>query len=316
MRPITALLVSACLALPAFAAEPKPKPPLTFGMGEPYGPEHSQKAKAALEPYLTKALGSAVTVQVFSSSDELKDALADGKIDFAWITPLAFVQAVQKNPDVTAVSKAMRAGGGSLFYRSVFIMKKDATAASVMDLKGKKVAWVSKGSTSGYLFPRELVRQAGGDPATFFASETFAGDHPSVCKAVRDGAAEVGATFATDAEVLKADGCTDAGPIDDFKVVASSGKIPNEVIALRPYFAENRVNDIMATFGRMTISPEGKTLLKDVFRADGWGAAVDGDFDPVLELFKMKDAKPKTAGGKDAKGAKRDAPAPKKKGSK
>ncbi len=313
MRTTCALFVCACLALPAFAAEPKPKPPLTFGMGEPYGPEHAQKAKAALEPYLTKALGSAVTVQTFSSSDELKDALADGKIDVAWITPLAFVQALQKNRDVTAVSKAMRAGGGSLFYRSVFIMKKDAEAKSVEELKGKKVAWVSKGSTSGYLFPRELVRQVGGDPATWFASELFAGDHPSVCKAVREGKADVGATFATDAEVLKADGCTDAGPIDDFKVVAASGKIPNEVVALRPYFSENRVNDVIATFGRMSTNAEGKTLLKDVFRADGWGAAVDGDFDPVLQLLRMKDAKAKTAGGKDAR---KDAPATKKKGGK
>lgn len=286
---------------PPPSKEPPPKP-MTMGISQPYGPEQAQKAKALIEPYLSKDLKTTVTVKVFPTYDELSDALAEGKVDLAWITPLAFVHAADKNNDVTALSKAMRQGGGGLFYRSVFIVKKSNAAAALGDLKGKKVAWVNASSTSGYLFPRELLKKSGFDPASFFGGETMAGDHTAVCKAVRSGSADVGATFAQDPEdakqAAKPDGCADSGgSLDDFKVVAMTGPIPNEVLAVRPDFAfdRKRVNTIIQTFGRMGLNDEGKRLLKDAFRVDGWGIAVDGDFDPVIDLVKPKNKKAKVA---------------------
>ena len=38
-------------------------------------------------------------------------------------------------------------------------------------------------------------------------------------------------------------------------------------------------------------SPEGKKVL-EVFRVDGWGVAVDGDFAPVLDLLRLKRPEP------------------------
>lgn len=295
----------AVAAAPAASDKDKEKPapakPISMGISQPYGPEQAQKAKALIEPYLSKELKTAVTVQVFPTYDELSAALAEGKVDLAWITPLAFVQASDKNADVTALSKAMRAGGGGLFYRAVFITKKGGPG-SLGELKGKKVAWVNKSSTSGYLFPRALLKQSGFDPDSFFSGETMAGDHPAVCKAVKSGAADVGATFAQDTGDPKAlpkpDGCADAGgSLDDYKVVAASGAIPNEVIACRPDFAfdRKRVNGIIQVFGRMSLNDEGKRVLKEAFRVDGWGIAIDGDFDPVIDLVKPKTKKAKVA---------------------
>lgn len=283
---------------PAKAAPPPPKKPLTFGISHPYGEAHAQQAKALLEPYLTKALGSVVSVTLFPSYDELSDALATNKVDLAWITPVAFVQAAQKHRDVTALSKAMRASDGGLVYRSVFIVKANSPLADVKSLKGKKVAWVNKLSASGYLFPRALVREQGLEPDSLFASETFTEDHPAVCKAVRDGIADVGATYAAEPKAgatLEPTGCSDAGPLSDFKVIASTQNLPNEVIAHCPEFPPTRVNDVLMTFGRLAQSPDGKKVLSDVFRAQGFGVAVDGDFDPVVALLKAKDVKAKVA---------------------
>ena len=298
------LLAAALLALPALAADPKakgPKPPLTFGLAQPYGEEQAQKAATLIAPYLSKALGGPVTAKAFATADELRDALADGKVDIAWIPPLAFVQAQAKNHDIAPLNKAMRQGGGSLFYRAVFVVGQGSAAKSLADLKGKKVAWVSKSSTSGYLFPRELLRQGGFNPDAFFSAESFAGDHLAACKALAAGQADVAATFASEPTAaldggatpeLVADGCADAGPAGSFRVVASSARIPNEVIAVRADFPPTRTNDVIAAFGRLTLSAEGKALLKDAFRADGFGVAVEGDFDPIVELLKPKAGKP------------------------
>jgi phosphonate transport system substrate-binding protein len=305
---LVALLVAASPAKKddkaAAAAAPAEKP-LSLGISQQYGPEQAQKAKALIEPYLSKQLNATVTVQIFPTYEELSDALASGKVDLAWITPLAFVQASDKNNDVTALSKAMRAGGGGLFYRSAFIVKKGAPYKSLGELKGKKVAWVGKSSTSGYLFAREMVKKLGENPDTFFSGEVMAGDHPGVCKAVKDGKADVGATFAQDVgdpkegKTVQADGC--GALAADFTVVGSVGPIPNEVIAVRPDFTfdRKRVNKIVQTFGRMVTNDDGKKVLKDAFQVDGWGIAVDGDFDPIIDLLhprkKAKVVDPKAA---------------------
>src|SRR4051812_28530537 len=79
---------------PAAPAEKAgPAKPISFGISQPYGPEQASKAKAIIEPYLSKELKTTVTVQIFPSYDELSQALADSKVDLAWITPLAFVHA-------------------------------------------------------------------------------------------------------------------------------------------------------------------------------------------------------------------------------
>ena len=299
IRLVASLLVA--LSALAFAGEklpPPPKKPLTFGMAHQYGEDHAKKAKDLIEPYLTKSLGSPVTVQVFDTYDQLAEALATNKVDLAWITPLAFVQATQKNRDVTALSKAMRSSDGGLFYRSVFIVKADSKAADLKALAGKKVAWVGKLSASGYLFPRALLAEQGLDPDKHFGGETFSGDHLAVCKAVKEGKADVGATFAAEPKegaALVPTGCEDAGPASDFKVLASTANLPNEVIAHSPDFPPTRVNDAMMAFGRMGNTPEGKKVLTEGFRAQGFGVAVEGDFDPVLALLKAKDVKAKVA---------------------
>lgn len=285
----------------AFAEEK----PLTLGVAQPYGAEHATKLPAAVEPYLTKQLRGPVKVVVHASVDELAEALAAGKVDLAWITPLAFVRASQKNSGVVALTKAMRKQ--SLFYRAAFIVKKDSPLKSLAELKGKKVAWVDKSSTSGFLFSRELLKKDGLSPEGFFGEETFAGDHPSVCKAVREGRADVGATFADEAPAGKdvvASGCTDAPPVTDFRVLASTGNVPNEVIAVRDFFPPTRVNDVIKAFGRMGLDAEGKKLLADAFRVDGWVMAVEGDFAPVVEVLRATDAKPKVAPAQQAGDAK------------
>ena len=297
------------LPLGALAAD---KPPLTLGICQLYGAEQARAVGPLVEPYLTQALGGPVTVKVFAEPDELAAALARKQVDLAWIPPLAFVHASQKDPEVQALSKAMR--NGSLTYRSVLFVLKDAPAKKVKDLKGAHVAYVTRSSTSGYLYPRELVRKETGQAADhFFGAESFEGDHPSVCQAVKSGAAQLGATYAaevSDPLLVKADGCgAEAG---EFRVLASTGNVPNEVIAARSDFPPLRLNDVVAAFGRMGLSEPGKKVLAEAFRVDGWGVAVDGDFAPIIDLLSLKHVKAKVAPPEGAA----PPPAPRKRGKK
>jgi phosphonate transport system substrate-binding protein len=299
MTPRTAAaLALALLSEPALAGDPlveamplDPNAPITLGIGKPNGDKLARKAKAELEPYLSKVMKRPVKVEILPDYDALSAALADGKVDIAWITPLAFVHAAQRRADVTAIAKAMRAG--KLFYRAAFVVRLDSPARSLADLAGKKVAYVSKSSSSGYLFPRALLSSQGKDPDRFFREAIFTGDHPGVCQAVRTGKAEVGATFSDEpakGKQAQVDGCADSPPMGDFRIVSASGPITNDVIAARPDFDERLVTPVLGALGGMARTDEGRRILKGVFHADAWGVAVDGDFKAIYEVMGVKSA--------------------------
>jgi phosphonate transport system substrate-binding protein len=275
----TSTFVVAAAILPTLALA---EGPMSFGIAKPNGAAAAKKARSQIESYLSSAMGERVHVEAFDDYDALSTALAGGKVDLAWTTPVAFVKAMDTNGDVHAIVKAQR--GGQAFYRAVLFVKKEAPAQSLEQLKGKKVAWVSKSSASGYIFAHALIMSAGEDSSRFFSSESFEGDHPAVCKAVREGRVDVGATFADPGSGdsgLRADGCEDSPPVDDFRVVASGGPIPNDVIATRPGFDQYMVEPVLGAFRRMSQSADGKKLLKDVFRVEDWVEVSDGDFQTV-----------------------------------
>ena len=67
------------------------------------------------------------------------------------------------------------------------------------------------------------------------------------------------------------------------------------MIAASGDFPPLRYNEVLGAFGKMGKTDAGKKVLKEAFRAEGWGVAVDGDFAPVLELLRVSDAKAKVA---------------------
>ena len=286
-------------AAPALAGDPlleamplDPKAPITLGIGRPNGDALARKAKADLEPYLSRVLSRPVKVEILRDYDALAAALADGKVDIAWTTPLAFVIAAERRREVTAIAKAMR--GNELFYRAALIVRADSPLQKLEQLQGRRVAWVSRSSSSGYLFPRALLAAQGHDPDRWFASEIFAGDHPGVCQAVREQRVDVGATFADEpprGRPLQADGCAESPPMNDFRVVAAGGPIPNDVIAARPGFDDRLVEPVLAAFARMSRDEDGKRILEEDFHADGWGVAVEGDFKAVQDLRRAQPRK-------------------------
>ena len=64
----------------------------------------------------------------------------------------------------------------SAIWPSLLVMA-DSPYRSIQDLKGKTLGYVDFNSTSGYLFPRSVMREQGIDPDTFFGKSSFAGGH-------------------------------------------------------------------------------------------------------------------------------------------
>lgn len=285
-----ALCVSSLWSAPAASAEPKritlrKLQPLSLGLVGYAGAQSARDDSQALHAHLSEKLGRGVTTRIFKDYDALATAVARGEVDLAWLQPFALVAARQQGA-VTPLVKAVR--HELPYYRGVlFVRGGEKAPASLQALKGLKVAWVEARSAAGYLFPRAALVQAGLEPGQLFASEFFAGDHEAVCRAVLDGRADVGATFADDrpdGEAMRVDGCLQsvgAEAAAGLRIVATSAPIPNDAIVARPGLEISEVARMRGVFLDLAAEETGRALLEAVFKAQRFVEVGDADFDPV-----------------------------------
>lgn len=85
--------------------------------------------------------------------------------------------------------KAVRRGWG--VYWTMIVVARDSDIQSIEDLEGKKFAFPDAGSTSGYLVPSVMLKEAGVTPS----EELEAGGHPQAVRAVYTGEADFAAAF-------------------------------------------------------------------------------------------------------------------------
>lgn len=151
--------------------------------------EDAEKMTAGFEPMraqLAKDLGMDVKVVKVTDYTSVIEAQKAGKVDLAWYGPLSMVLANQE-----AGSEPIALGvqpGGDAVYHSIFLVPASSPAKQLSDLKGKKVAFVEPGSTSGNLVPRSAVMDVAKAKAEdFFSAVVYAGSHDAALLALQNG---------------------------------------------------------------------------------------------------------------------------------
>lgn len=290
---ILLLLLSACATTDESSEKSLNKTvmqtPLAVGITAPISVEEARKDALQLEALFTESLGEAVNVTVFPTYDDLVNSIVSGVLDLAWMPPLAYVKA-RRQAMVIPIRKAVRAGHAS--YKSVLFTKSDSSMRSPADLKGAKVGWVSKLSSSGYLFPRVLLIDAGIDPVGFFAEEKFYKGHLAVCKAVASGEVDVGATFTDDIfeQVPKSvSACSKMGvfPEGSFKVLSATAEVPSDVIVARVGLPPMMIKSVSTALDGLSNKPNLRELLGRTLDADGFLQVGLGDYISVEHALEV-----------------------------
>jgi len=267
------------LPAPAPATDTKP---VLLGITRPVGVEAAAAAATGLDTYLSRMLGVPVQVKLFAEAMTLAEAIATGRVDGAWLTPVGYVVASEYGP-LTPLVRLVREGFTS--YRSVIFVRADSPAKALDDLKGRTMAWVEPGSASGRMFPRAHMKRLGRDPDQFFASQVDLPDHRAVCLAVLEGRADAGASLSDErkaGEPLVADGCRSSG-LDPakFRVIEKTEPVPNDVVAVREKFDPKLAARLRSALLELPKSDEGRKAMTGIFQADGFGPVSDADFAPV-----------------------------------
>lgn len=156
-------------------------------------PTELQRKFAPLGTYLQAETGMPVKFVPVTDYAAVVEALANGKVDLAWLGGFTFVQAKIRTGG-TAIPLVQRSEDAS--FTSKFITASDKIK-TLADLKGKTFAFGSPSLTSGHLMPRHFLAEAGVDADKDFKSLAFSGAHDATVAFVQAGKVEAGALNAS-----------------------------------------------------------------------------------------------------------------------
>lgn len=172
-----------------------------------------------LTEYLSEKLGQIVSLKIQNDFDSAIKAFASGNTPLGFLTPMIYNEA-RKRYSVTLLAQALV--GGSPTHRTAIVTREHSNISSMGDLKGRTMAFVDKRSSSGFILPVHMMKEAGVELAAL-REYKFLGYHEEVIKAVLTGEADAGAVMESVAARNEGDG---------LKVVKMSEGIPSFAISI------------------------------------------------------------------------------------
>jgi phosphonate transport system substrate-binding protein len=236
---------------------------------------------ATLAKMIEVATGYRVRAEVPTSYVATVEAMCAGRVDLAFLAPFAYVLAHQKcGADVRLVS--VRAN--LPFYKAQILTRADLNIKNLNELRGKKFAFVTPASASGYLFPAALLKKNGIDPDRFFSQVIFAGGHDRVVLAIYTGSVDAGATFGdevfSDARTTVIRQYPDVK--DKVKVLAYTDAIPNDTVSFRRDLPEETRDRVTKALFRIAETAPGKEQLDRLYQIQGFA-----DFGALTTTYKQ-----------------------------
>jgi phosphate/phosphite/phosphonate ABC transporter binding protein len=266
-------------AVPPLPEWPAELPRLRLGLIPVLGPDETARTYQPLIEYLGTRLGVPAELVVADDYGALTALLRDGRVDAALFTALSYVEAHEQVPDLLLLLKQVVAGAET--YVGYVYTTREHPAESVEGLAGAVMCWVDPQSTSGYLFPRALLRQRGRDPDRFFGHTEQGGNHLECLERVLDGRADAAATYAG----AFATGRTRGLPVERIKIVGKTRRIPYNALVARPGLPAAAAARLKGELLRLsTLSQEGQRSLSADMRLNAWAEAENADYDDVRRV--------------------------------
>ncbi len=247
------------------------------------------KAGEVFAAELAKKVG--IPVKVYMPTDYLGvvEALRNRTADMAFVHPAGYVFA---NREAKAQIVAVDVWHGKTSYTARFYVRKDSGIGSLEGLRGKTIAFVDPGSTSGYVYPMVMLIKKGlvtnRDPKTFFKDAMFAGTHEAALLALLNGSVDAVASF----DLAPQQYLKEKEKVERISHVAETEPIPEAGMCVREGLDPSLVQKITESLMAFN-APEYRPVLKDFYGIDGFAAAKDSDYNPVREAIDLLGWRPK-----------------------
>jgi len=253
--------------------------PIRFGLGPSLPAAQLVREYQPLLTHLSAALGRPVVAVVGANYDVAIQQTVDGTVDLAYLTPAAYVLARQRRPELKLLLSDVRSGLD--FYTALLVVRVDDHLEGVEDLRGRRIVYVDRESTSGYVYPMRFLARLGLTPSSFSA-QYFSGNHRRSIEMLLKHEADVAAISSS---LLW--GARDEGmDVSQLVVLARAGVIPQHAVCSTgrlPVEVEERL--VEALLAITSLTEEGRRLLPRGLRLNGWRRAVPSEYDDVERMM-------------------------------
>jgi phosphonate transport system substrate-binding protein len=232
-----------------------------------------------LADYLTKKTGVIVQNTLLSRYGNIIDRFASSKMDGAFFGSFTGALAIDRL-GVEPLVRPVNLDGSSTYHGYIFA-RRDSGIKDARDMKGKKMAFVDKATTAGYIFPMAYLRQNGvADPGNFFGEYYFTGSHDAAIHAVLDRKADVGAAKHSVYDRVRK---TDPRVDKELVVLAESAKVPSNGLCVRRDLDKEIKKRLKDALINMDKDPEGRAALEK-FGAMRFIETTEADYRPVFDI--------------------------------
>ena len=200
---------------------------LTFGFDRRLDAAEDVRMYVPFLQYLEQATGYRFKLKPLPRTESVVEALGNGRVDFAAIGALSYLQASEQY-GVTALVTA-RTEDGQQEYRSLLITRPDNEIKTIEDLRGRALALGAPTSTQGNLIPRIVLEQAGIE-LTDLRIWQYHSSHFETANAVLSGRFDVGAIQDTLGRELARNGVV--------AILHESPPFPSSTISASPRVAD------------------------------------------------------------------------------
>lgn len=261
---------------PRFESAEAPVRTLRFGRIPNVSPREAYRVYSGLVALLDEQL-ACCEVELVLAPDYASCVrmLADREIDLAWLGTSTYVVERERTPMTPLVRPIW---SGKTGYTGILFTLEGSGVTKLEDLRGKRLAFVDEQSASGYVYPANLLREAGFDLEKDFAATDFLGSHDAVLMAVLLGEYDAGAVFERAYFTV-----ADRARRMRLRVLAQTEDIPGEPIVAGSHLDEALVEEVRAAFLRIKTDQLQETALRDLF---GFEPARDEQYAGVRVLGK------------------------------
>lgn len=274
-----------------------PPPQVVF---TPFAASHEQAERVArlIVDLVERRTGLVLAPIVADSYDDVERRLYEGGVTFAFLAPLLYVRVTERferdataHPGVRLRLLLNSVSAGSPTYLGYVVAAADTPIRRLADTAGVRFGMV-EGSTSGYLFPLDLVSARGMDVERTFRQVRFFPSHAAVVAELLepperrsiDAAALYDHMVDTLDEVRRA----------RVRVIAKTARIPRDTLVvltpIREGVEDRRILDAASAFQHALMAlgsyPETAREVRAGLGFDGWIVGDDRRYDTIREVYR------------------------------
>ena len=218
------------------------------------------------------------------AGEELAFRLSRGEFDLGIFKPFPYLQARLDHPELVVFATHLIEGAPT--YMGAILVRRDSGIETLNDLRGRTVVFTKETSTSGFRYPRGVLRELEIDIEEDLADYSFSNDHAESVRMVLDGAVDGTAIDRSAFDELRAEDREVLRELEQYEV-------PYQAYVLSPAMdAERRdlIEPIM--FDAHRTAETRARLFDNGLGIERWVVRADSDYNSLRRYLGIMRVKP------------------------